>query len=295
MRAKVWGCRGSLASPGPETVRYGGNTSCVEVRLGDGTLIVLDAGTGIRPFGLSLDPDRDKTIHLFLSHLHLDHLEGLGFFSSLWRPDVDLHIWGPPSPLRSLEQRIARYLSPPLFPVHLSDIPSHPKFHDVPDGEFPLGSAVIRAQPISHRGPTVGYRIMEGGRSIAYLPDHEPALGVDLNDMEPEWISGHGVAEGADVLFHDAQYTPDEYDARVGWGHSSVEHVVTFGLVSAVKQLVMFHHDPLHTDPQLEALVARATELWGGNGSGPVLAHEGMIVDLAPVAGVEEVQTRLQQ
>jgi phosphoribosyl 1,2-cyclic phosphodiesterase len=283
MRARVWGCRGSLASPGPETIRYGGNTSCVEIRTDDNTLIVLDAGTGIRPFGLSIDPERDKTIHLMLSHLHLDHLEGLGFFSALWRPDVELHVWGPPSPLRSLEQRIARYLSPPLFPVHLSDIPSHPQFHDVPDGEWQLGTATIRAQPISHRGPTVGYRITENGKSIAYLPDHEPALGVDLNEMEPEWISGHSVAEGADVLFHDAQYTPEEYDARVGWGHSSVEHVVTFGLVSAAKQLVMFHHDPLHTDPELEALVARAKELWGAggaNGAGPVLAHEGMQFEL---------------
>jgi len=282
MRARVWGCRGSLASPGPETIRYGGNTSCMEVRLSDGTLLVLDAGTGIRPFGLSLDPERDKTIHLFLSHLHLDHLEGLGFFSALWRPDVDLHVWGPPSPLRSLEQRIARYLSPPLFPVHLSDIPSHPKFHDVPDGEFEIGTATIRAQPISHRGPTVGYRISENGRSMAYLPDHEPALGVDLGEMEPEWISGHGVAEGADVLFHDSQYTPEEYSDRIGWGHSSVEHVVAFSQLSQVKQLVMFHHDPLHTDGELESLVTRARELWGanGNGEGPVLAHEGMQIEL---------------
>ena len=280
MLAKVWGCRGSLASPGPETVRYGGNTSCVEVRLDDGTLIVLDAGTGIRPFGLSLEPGRDKTIHLFLSHLHLDHLEGLGFFSALWRPDVDLHVWGPPSPLRSLEQRIARYLSPPLFPVHLSDIPSNPKFHDVPDGEWEIGSAKIRTQAISHRGPTVGYRIMENGRSLAYLPDHEPALGVDLADMEPEWISGHGVAENADVLLHDSQYTPGEYNDRVGWGHSSVEHVVTFALVSKVQKLVMFHHDPLHTDEQLEALNENAKELWTANGTGPVLAHEGMEIDL---------------
>jgi phosphoribosyl 1,2-cyclic phosphodiesterase len=276
MRARVWGCRGSLASPGPETIRYGGNTSCVEIRLDDGTLIVLDAGTGIRPFGLSLDPKQDTTIHLFLSHLHLDHLEGLGFFSALWRPDVDLHVWGPPSPLRSLEQRIARYLSPPLFPVHLSDIPSHPTFHDMPDGEFELGSAVVRAQPISHRGPTVGYRITENGRSLAYLPDHEPALGVDLEQMEPEWISGHGVAEGADVLFHDAQYTPEEYNDRIGWGHSSVEHVVAFANVSKVGKLVMFHHDPLHSDAELEALAKRAGELWSGNGDGPALAYEGM-------------------
>jgi phosphoribosyl 1,2-cyclic phosphodiesterase len=282
VRARVWGCRGSLASPGPETVRFGGNTSCVEVRLRDGTLLVLDAGTGIRAFGLSLDPDRDRVVHVLLTHLHLDHLEGLGFFSALWRPEVSLHIWGPPSPLRSLEQRIARYLSPPLFPVHLSDIPSHPTFHDVPDGEFTLGSATVGAQPISHRGPTVGYRISENGRCLAYLPDHEPALGVNLARMEPEWVSGHALVAGVDVLLHDAQYTPDEYRERVGWGHSSVDDVVTFALASGVRQLVLFHHDPLHTDAELEAIGRRARELWGADGSSnaPALAREGMTVDL---------------
>ncbi len=281
MRATIWGCRGSLASPGPETVRYGGNTSCVEVRLDDDTLVILDAGTGIRPLGISLQAELPRTIHVFLTHLHMDHLEGLGFFGPLWVPGVDLHVWGPPSPLRSLDRRIARYLSPPLFPVHLQDIPSHPTFHDVPDEDWKLGGALIRARPVSHRGPTVGYRIQENGQSLAYIPDHEPALGVDLRGVEPEWISGHAVAQGADVLLHDAQYTEDEYRQRIGWGHSSVVHTVTFAEVSRVRQLVMFHHDPLHSDDQLEALLAQARGLWQGGGSGPVLAHEGMELELA--------------
>lgn len=280
MRARIWGCRGSLASPGPATVRYGGNTSCVEVRLDDDSLIILDAGTGIRPLGDTIMGELSRTIHLLLTHLHIDHLEGLGFFGPLWHPDVDLHVWGPPSPLRSLERRIARYLSPPLFPIHLQDIPSRPTFHDVPDDAWKIGSAVVSARPVSHRGPTVGYRIHENGQTLAYIPDHEPALGVDLRTVEPEWISGHAVAAGVDLLFHDSQYTEEEYPQRIGWGHSSTEHVVAFASVCDVRQLVMFHHDPSHSDDQLERILARATDLWDGRGNAPVLAFEGMELDL---------------
>ena len=281
MNARIWGCRGSLASPGPETVRYGGNTSCVELRLDDDTLIILDAGTGIRTLGLKIRDELPRTIHLFLTHLHLDHLEGLGFFAPLWEPNSDLHIWGPPSPLRSLERRIARYLSPPLFPIHLQDIPSRPTFHDVPDEDWKIGSALIRARPVSHRGPTVGYRIAENGQTLSYVPDHEPALGVELRSVEPEWVSGHAVAQDADILLHDSQYTEDEYLQRVGWGHSSVVHVVTFAEICRVRQLVMFHHDPLHTDDDLEALLKRAIELWPEGRANPVLAYEGMKLDLS--------------
>ncbi len=280
MRARVWGCRGSLASPGPETVRYGGNTSCVEVRVGDDELIVLDAGTGARPLGLTLVDELPRTIHVLLTHLHIDHLEGLAFFAPLWRSDVDLHVWGPPSPLQSLEHRIAQYLSPPLFPIHLQDIPSHPTFHDVPDDEWKIGTARVMARPVSHRGPTVGYRISENGQSLAYIPDHEPALGVDLATAAPEWVSGHAVAHHADALFHDSQYTEDEYNQRVGWGHSSTRHVVTFAEMCEVRQLVMFHHDPLHTDDDLEAILETARGMWDGDGREPILAHEGMEVEL---------------
>lgn len=281
MRAAVWGCRGSLATPGPETVRYGGNTSCVEVRLRDGTLIVLDAGTGIRPLGVKLHADRPETIHLLLTHLHLDHLEGLGFFTPCWSSRTDLHIWGPPSPVRNLEERIARYLSPPLFPVRLSEIPARMTFHDVPDEEWEIGRARVLAQPVSHPGPTVGYRLSEGGRSLAYIPDHEPAFGVDLATVPPEWMSGYALAEGVDVLLHDSQYNQDEYSVRVGWGHSSAEQAVAFARVSNVRRLVMFHHDPDHDDEDLELLLTRAEELWGDEGEPPLLAHEGMELELS--------------
>lgn len=281
MRVTIWGCRGSLAAPGPETVRYGGNTSSVEVRLKDGSLIVLDAGTGIRKLGVSLAKDGPPpAIHLFLTHLHLDHVEGLGFFGPFWDPRVELHIWGPPSPMRTLEERLATLLSPPLFPVHLADVPSRPIYHDAQEGEMIIGDARVMVQPVTHRGSTVGYRIEEDGRSFAYLPDHEPALGVDLEKIEPEWLSGYTIAKDADLLLHDSQYTEEEYPSHTSWGHSSIEHVVQFGQIVKARNLVLFHHDPSHGDEQLEAHEKRGRELWGSNGDGPVLAREGMDIEL---------------
>ena len=164
MEAIVWGCRGSLASPGAATVRYGGNTSCVEVRLDDGTVLVLDAGTGVRELGRTL-VGHDGPIHVLLTHMHLDHVEGLGFFAPFWEPGAELHFWGPRSPLHTLEERISRYLSPPLFPLQVADSPAQLHFHDVPTGPWRIGSATIRAGEVLHPGPTVGYRIEEGAAS----------------------------------------------------------------------------------------------------------------------------------
>ncbi len=281
MRLTVWGCRGSLATPGAETIRYGGNTSCVELRLDDGTLVVLDAGTGIRGLGLALADAGPCRAHLLLTHLHLDHLEGLGFFAPLWNPETRIEIWGPPSTVQTLEQRIARYLSPPLFPRRLSEVPCQITWHDVPSEPWAIGSARILAGPVSHPGPTVGYRFEEAGRTFAYIPDHEPALGLDLDALPPEWISGYDVAADVDLLLHDAQFREDEYPSRVGWGHSSVSDAVTFARKSSAQRLLMFHHDPHHTDADLESLLARARELWNGNGEAPELAREGMEIVLS--------------
>jgi len=275
VKATIRGCRGSLASPGAQTLHYGGNTSCVEVRLDDGTLIVLDAGTGIRDLGLSLATDAPRTINLLLTHLHLDHLEGLGFFLPLWRPDTELHIWGPPSPLDPLSARIERYMSPPLFPVLIRDAPAALHFHDVPDEPWSIGSATVSAQHVVHPGPTVAYRVEADGAVIAYAPDHEPALGGPLVDGRSAWISGLDAAGGADVLFHDAQYSEDEYLEHVGWGHSSVADAVAFARLAGVRRLLLFHHDPLHSDAGLRLLELRARELWPDADEPPEMAVEG--------------------
>lgn len=272
MRARIWGARGSLASPGADTIRYGGNTSCIEVRTDDGSLIVLDAGTGIRKLGLALDGSRPTRIDILLSHLHLDHLEGLGFFAPLWDPSTELHIWGPPSPVRPLSDRISQYLSPPLFPVRLAEVPARIQLHDAPEEPWPLGSATLRSASIVHRGPTVGYRIEEAGRTIAYLTDHEPARAANLATLPAEWVSGYSVAAGADVLIHDCQYTEEEYPSRAGFGHSSPRHVAEFARLAGAKRLLLFHHDPNHADDELEALLRRVRELWDGDVE---LAREG--------------------
>ncbi|HWP48882.1 MAG TPA: MBL fold metallo-hydrolase [Candidatus Limnocylindrales bacterium] len=254
MRITLWGTRGSLAAPGPETVRYGGNTSCVEVRGADGTLLVLDAGTGIRRLGATIGPEVPR-IDLLLTHLHMDHIQGLGFFKPLDQPDQEVHIWGPPSITLDLHARLARYLSPPLFPVWLRDLPCQLTLHDISLGSFQIGGFQIMASLVCHPGPTLGFRITEGSTSIAYLPDHEPALGAKEFPGEPDWISGFSLAEGVDLLIHDAQYTPEEYSKRIGWGHSAISHTIQFATVTGVKRLVTFHHDPSHTDFLLDYLI----------------------------------------
>lgn len=272
----VWGCRGSLATPGPDTIASGGNTSCLEVRLADDSLLVLDAGTGIRALGLTLGRGHQRPLHILLTHLHLDHIEGLGFFAPLWIEGQELHLWGPPSPGASLERRIGRYLSPPLFPVTLDEMPARIHFHDFPEDEFEIGTATIRAVPVIHRGPTVGLRISDASGSLAFIPDHEPYLGFAPGESIPTWTSGYALAHRVDTLIHDAQYTEDEYPSRRGFGHSSIAHAVAFAQTAEAGELVLFHHDPNHSDADLEQLEQRAGELWERSGPAPTLAREGM-------------------
>ena len=280
MRLTIWGCRGSVPTPGPDTVRYGGNTSCVEVSLDDGTVLVLDAGPGIRRLGLEFLKRGTDRVHLLLTHLHLDHLEGLRFFAPLWDERVTIDIWGPPSTVQSLQERIARAFSPPLFPVDLREIPAQVRFRDVPRQRWTVEGASLAADLVLHPGPTVGFRIESAGSSFAYMPDHEPALAGAIADRSRDWISGASIAEDVDVLLHDAQYFEDEYDERIGWGHSSVADTVAFTRAVGARRLVLFHHEPLHSDDSLERLEAQAQSLVGPNEARPTLAREGMVVEL---------------
>jgi phosphoribosyl 1,2-cyclic phosphodiesterase len=280
MRVTIWGCRGSVPTPGPKTVEYGGNTSCVEVSLDDdGGVLVLDAGTGIRELGLELLERGACRLHLLLTHLHFDHLEGLRFFAPLWDERVALDIWGPPSPVLSLEERIRRSFSPPLFPIDLRELPAHVTFRDVPRERWTLEGASVAADLVLHPGPTVGYRIEAAGASFAYLPDHEPAL-TGIADRSMDWISGASVAAGADLLFHDAQYSEEEYETHVGWGHSSIEDAVEFTRAVGARRLVLFHHEPRHTDDSLRTLEDHAQSLADGGEQAPRLAREGMVLEL---------------
>jgi phosphoribosyl 1,2-cyclic phosphodiesterase len=280
VRLTIWGCRGSVPTPGAETVRYGGNTSCVEVELEDGTVLVLDAGTGIRQLGQALLERGARHVNLLLTHLHLDHLEGLRFFAPLWDDRVTVDIWGPPSPVSGLRERIARAFSPPLFPIDLRDVPARVAFHDVPSEPWAIDGASLTASLVVHPGPTVGFRIESASSTFAYIPDHEPALAGAIDGKPKQWISGATLAEGVDVLFHDAQYFEDEYEQRIGWGHSSVADAVAFSRAVGAERLLLFHHEPLHSDGQLDRLEAHARSLAGSNGASPTLAREGMVVEV---------------
>jgi phosphoribosyl 1,2-cyclic phosphodiesterase len=179
-----------------------------------------------------------------------------------------------------LADRISTYLSPPLFPVRLADIPAHLQFHDAPEGPMTLGSLTVRSSLVTHQGPTVGYRIEEQGRSVVYLPDHEPGLGPGLSGRPVEWVSGYHLAHLADLLLHDAQYGDGEYPRHIGWGHSAIAHVVDFARIADVDRLLLFHHDPYHTDDDLELLVADAQRCWGAESERVQAACEGMTITL---------------
>ncbi|HYI22691.1 MAG TPA: MBL fold metallo-hydrolase [Candidatus Limnocylindrales bacterium] len=262
MRVRLWGTRGSIASAGPDTVAYGGNTSCVEVEGRDGTIVILDAGTGVRRVGDTYHEPR--RLDILLTHLHMDHIQGLGFFAPLFQKDFEVHVWGPPSTTQDLRTRLTRYLSPPLFPVRLRDVAARVELHDVPTGDFNIGGLEVSAQTVIHPGQTVGYRVCDKTSTMTYLPDHEPALGSALSSngngatAVGEWTSGHDLSRDTDLLLHDAQYTADEYDQRVGWGHSQIGDAVALAALAGATKLVTFHHDPAHDDAELDMMLAEA-------------------------------------
>lgn len=275
MKVKLWGTRGSVPSPGPETIRYGGNTSCVGVTLSDGSLLALDAGTGIRNLGtlLAQQPTR---LHILLTHLHLDHIQGLVFFAPAFQPQTEIVIWGPASPEASLRERIARYISAPLSPVEVKELPCDVSFRHCPESEWEIGPARIRTASVAHRGPTLGYRIEDGDSTLAYIPDHEPALGADLDTLEDDWISGFALARDASLLIHDGQYADSEYPDHVGWGHSATSHALSFARRTGASRTILFHHDPMHTDERLDRLGTEVAAQWAHLGGEPGAIELGM-------------------
>ena len=277
MKVRFWGTRGSVPVADAGSLRYGGNTACVSVELAGGGRLVLDAGTGIRQLGRTIDPAAEP-IHIMLTHLHLDHISGLLFFAPLFHPDADVTIWGPPGP-GDLRGRLARYLSAPLSPVEIRELPARVTFREcTPDG-WNVGDAKITATQVIHRGPTLGYRIEEGDVSVAYIPDHEPGLGQDLARDPSEWISGHALACNASLLIHDAQYTEAEYAMTVGWGHSRIADACTFARRTEAERVALFHHDPGHDDAMLDALAEDAAAAYEGDGD-VFMACEGTEVTL---------------
>jgi phosphoribosyl 1,2-cyclic phosphodiesterase len=280
VKVRLWGTRGSVASPGPDTARYGGNTACVEVRGAGDTVVVLDAGTGIRPLGSVLEGHVAR-VHILLTHLHMDHIQGLGFFKPLFDPAVETHLWGPAPCVDDLRRRLVRYLSPPLFPVHLRDLPRL-TLHAVPTEPFEVGGLHVHADRICHPGYTVGYRLAENGHAFTYLSDHEPALGAPAFPLGAEWTSGYTLCRDADLLVHDAQYSLAEYAKHVGWGHCALDHAIELARLAGVRRLVTFHHDPSHSDDDIDRMTAEAVAATRP-GFAVTAGAEGAIFDLAAI------------
>jgi ribonuclease BN (tRNA processing enzyme) len=254
MKITLRGVRGSIPSTNPEMSKYGGNTSCTVVREGD-CILVLDGGSGMQQFNL-LEGTNIRRVDILLTHLHIDHIQGLGFFNPFFNPELEVHIWGPASKTISLHARLSRYLSPPLFPTQLRELPCKLVLHEVENSNFSIGPFTIESRFIIHPGPTVGYRISNGHSVFTFLPDHEPALSAKSMGTDPKWISGFDLAADADVLLHDAQYSHQQYALKKGWGHSSMDDAVTFASLAGVKHLLLAHHDPGNTDMKLEELYA---------------------------------------
>ena len=274
MRVRFWGTRGSIATPGPSTLHYGGNTACVEVRTEDGTLIVLDCGTGARELGKALMASAERPIrgHLLITHTHWDHIQGLPFFAPLFVPGNEWDIYAPGVTGRHLEETLAGQMEYTYFPVRLDQLGATIRYHDVVEGTFNIGSIKISTQYLNHPALTLGYRLEAGGASLVYATDHEPhshhtldlpqgkdkvAITQPLHQEDRRHVQ---FLAGADLIVHDAQFTAAEDASHIGWGHTAAEQVVDFALAARAERLALFHHDPNHDDDAIDLMVAACQE-----------------------------------
>lgn len=262
MRVRFWGTRGSIAAPGKRTARYGGNTSCVEVRADDGTVIVLDCGTGARELGMTLARSGGPLrLHLFIGHTHWDHIQGFPFFVPAFRPDVELNVYAPLGFQASLEEAMAGQMEYAYFPVKLRELRSRMHFTELEEGFFRVGDVLVETQYLNHTAPTIGYRLTSHGATLAYVTDHEPFWKPLDGVLHHPGDQRHmAFLRGVDLLIHDAQYTDAEYALRVGWGHSPVEYVTDVAVTAGVERLALFHHDPTHDDAAMERIETIARE-----------------------------------
>jgi phosphoribosyl 1,2-cyclic phosphodiesterase len=263
MLVRFWGVRGSTPTPQSENLRYGGNTSCVEVRV-NGHIYVFDCGTGFRNLGKQLSQEHAGdgknghpiNAHIFLSHFHWDHIQGIPFFSPLYNDRESSFIFHSSSRTRGLQQALEEQMADPYFPVNMSEMAAHRQFCTIDEGRTQLEGCTVQAMWLNHPQGCLGFRMETQGKTIVYATDNEP--GDPVFDK-----SVRKLAEGADVLIYDAQYLPEEYAARKqGWGHSHWREAVNVVMESGAKELILFHHDPDHTDSCIDAVVKQAREYY---------------------------------
>ncbi len=301
MEVTFWGTRGSIAKAGPSTLRYGGNTSCIEVRSDAGTLIVLDCGTGAHGLGEKLVAQSGGSPiegHLLISHTHWDHIQGLPFFAPMFQPDGSWNVYGPRGLAGSLGETLAGQMQYSYFPVSIEQLAARVQYHDLVEGSFQIDDVTVHTTYLNHPALTLGYRLEVDGATLVYASDHEPhdrALGPGGDISSSRHDLAHArFFDGADLLIHDAQYVAEEYPSKAGWGHSTVEYVVDAAQHAGVAQVALFHHDPSRTDEQVDEILHRSrkrAKRQGYEGS-VIAAAEGVTIHLqheSPTAAAAEV------
>ena len=296
MRVRFWGTRGSIATPGPGTTRFGGNTSCVELTTDSGALLIFDCGTGAHPLATKLMAEAKGPINanILLGHTHWDHIQGFPFFSPAFVKGNTAAIYGPEGSHGSLHKVLAGQMEFTYFPVELAQLPAAITYHDLTEGIHNIDGVRVAAQYLNHPAMTLGYRIEADGVVVVYLVDHEPfsdelwRAGAWPGHIESILHDGdrrhaHFMAN-ADLVIHDAQYTPEEYPSKKTWGHSSYDYVVQIAAAAGVRKVALTHHDPGHDDEFVATIEtrARALALQIGSGLEVFCAYEGC--DLALTA-----------
>jgi phosphoribosyl 1,2-cyclic phosphodiesterase len=280
-RLKLWGTRGSITVPGPETLRYGGNTTCVEFRA-DGELIVLDAGSGIRPLGVALQKEfqaRPINLSLLITHAHWDHIQGFPFFKPAYDPKNKIRIVGFDGAGATFGEIMTEPMRSPFFPITMRELSANMEITKLTEMKFSLGRVDVHAAFVNHPGVCVGYRLFASTGSIAFLPDHEPyqfflhaARGKTLTPEQTKEIATNEHARlvqflrRSDILILDSQYTDGEYQTHIGWGHGSISSAVSLALEAEVQTLLLFHHDPSHDDDMVNTMLQSARELAAKSG-----------------------------
>jgi CheY-like chemotaxis protein/phosphoribosyl 1,2-cyclic phosphodiesterase len=289
MRVRLWGTRGSVAKPGSKTLRYGGNTSCVEVRADDGTLVILDCGTGIHDLGGELaKQDEGHVGHLLIGHTHWDHIQGFPFFDPLFAAGNRWGIYAPGQRRRQIESILSDQMAYEYSPIDIGALKARVRFHDLREGSLDVGGIRVTTQYLNHPALAIGYRLEADGATLVYATDHEPyslhPLGAPpgIPPLHREDQRHVRFLEGADLVIHDAQYTIEEFPEKSGWGHTPVERAVDYAVLAGAKRLALFHHDPRRDDAALDRIEALGRERVHGCAGAPevFVAAEGRSLEL---------------
>jgi len=267
MHIKCWGSRGSIAVSGPDYLKYGGDTTCIEIRTQSGDLIIVDAGTGIRRLGNQEVKNNHRVYHFLFTHSHWDHLIGFPFFKPLYRSESQIQIYRCPFPGKFIEEIVNKMMGPPHFPVRYSDLKAKISYVEACPSEFTIGSVTVIPVSLSHPNGGCGYKFIEDGKTFVFLTDNELGY-VHSNGLQPHEYAVY--CKNADLLFHDAEYTPEEYEESIEWGHSTYTDALDMALEAGVKRFGLFHLNSERTDGNMDRIVDHCRD---------IIKHRGAVTD----------------